>query len=196
MSFYPLLLFLHVSAALVLFIGTGIWAAGVIAIGRASRVEQVRVLSTLLLAVRMSIPVGAFVVIAAGVVMTRRAWGFQTPWIVVTLASLCLIGAFGTWVIDPRVRQLARLADPLPDGPLPVRLAKSTHDPVLCVGLPIQLSMLFGVVFLMTVKPILSSAVLAMIIALFLGLLLGVLIRWRQGLPRSGVADIHLENHS
>jgi hypothetical protein len=192
MSFYPLLLFVHVSAALVLFIGTGIWAAGVIAIGRASRVEQVRALAALLLAVRYSVPVGAFVVIAAGVVMTWLAWGFHTPWIAVTLVSLCLIGPFGTWVIDPRACQLARLAQCLPDGPLPVSLAKSTHDPVLCVGLSSQIVMLFGIVFLMTVKPALSSAALAMVIALLLGLMLGVLVRWRQALPRSGAGDTHM----
>lgn len=177
MTLYPLLLFLHVSAAMALFIGTGIWAVGILAIARARQVAQVRALADLLLLVRNIVPASALLVILAGAAMTRLAWSFRTPWILVALASLLVIGPFGTWVIDPRVRRLALLARSLPDGVLPAALAQSTHDPALSIGLPLQLTMLFGVVFLMTVKPILSAALLTMGVALLLGLLLGALTR-------------------
>ena len=177
MELYPLLLFLHVSAAMALFIGTGIWAIGIFAIPRARQVAQVRTLVDLLLLVRYIVPASALLVILAGAAMTQIAWSFRTPWILVALASLLVVGPFGTWVIDPRVRRLARLAHSLPDGPLPVRLAQSARDPALALGLPLQMTMLFGVVFLMTVKPVLSTAVLTMGIALLLGLLLGWLTR-------------------
>jgi hypothetical protein len=144
MNLYPLLLFLHVSAAIALFIGTGVWVIGILAITRARQVAQVRALADLLLIVRTVVPASALLVIVAGAAMTQIAWSFRAPWILATLASLLLIGPFGTWVIDPRVRHVARLAHSLPDGPLPVSLATSAHDPVLCAGLPIQMTMLLA----------------------------------------------------
>jgi hypothetical protein len=40
--------------------------------------------------------------------------------LVVALGSLAIIGPIGTWVIDPKVRAIATLADILPDGALPL----------------------------------------------------------------------------
>lgn len=177
MKLYPLLLFLHVSAAMALFVGTGIWAIGILAIARAGQVAQVRILADLLLLVQTIVPASALLVIIAGTAMTQLSWSFRTPWITVALASLLVVGPFGTWVIDPRVRRLALLAHSLADGPLPVSLARVAHDPALSIGLPLQMTMLFGIVFLMTIKPILSTAILTMGVALLLGLLLGALTR-------------------
>jgi hypothetical protein len=168
-SFYPLLLFIHVSGAICLFIGMGIWLFGGIAIPRAARVEQVRTLADLMLMARMAVPVGAFVVIAAGLAMTWIAWGFQTGWIAVALGSLAIIGPIGTWVIDPKVRAIAALARSLPDGPPPTQLAALTHDCVLRTALHTTTAMLFGIIFLMTAKPALLVALGAMAISAFLG---------------------------
>jgi hypothetical protein len=170
MSLYTLLLFVHVSGAICLFIGMGIWLFGITAIGRAARVEQVRTLAGLMLMARLAVPAGAFVVIAAGLAMARIAWGLQTGWIVVALGSLVIIGPIGTWVIDPKVRAIAALAQSLPDGPLPTTLAKRTLDCVLRLALYTMTAMLFGIVFLMTTKPALTSAVGAMLISALLGL--------------------------
>jgi ABC-type spermidine/putrescine transport system permease subunit II len=168
-SLYPLLLFIHVSGAIGLFIGMGIWLFGNIAIARAARVEQVRTLANLMLMARMAVPVGAFVVIAAGLAMTWIAWGFQTGWIAVALASLVIIGPIGTWVIDPKVRAIATLARTLPDGPLLRPLAALTHDRFLHSTLHTTTAMLFGIIFLMTAKPALIVALSAMVISAFLG---------------------------
>ena len=169
MSLYPLLLFVHVSGAIGLFIGMGIWLFGTIAIARAARVEQVRTLADLMLIARMAVPVGAFVVIAAGLALTWIAWGFQTGWIVVAFGSLAIIGPIGTWVIDPKVRAIATLAQTLPDGPLPTPLAALTHDCVLRIALHTTTAMLFGIIFLMTAKPALMVAIGAIVISAFLG---------------------------
>ena len=168
-SFYPLLLFIHVSGAICLFIGMGIWLFGSIASARAARVEQVRTLADLMLMARMAVPVGAFVVIAAGLAMTWIAWGFQTGWIAVALGSLAIIGPIGTWVIDPKVRAIATLAHTLPDGSLTRPLAALIHDCILRTALHTTTAMLFGIIFLMTAKPALLVGLGAMVISAFLG---------------------------
>ena len=170
MSLYTLLLFVHVCGAICLFIGMGIWLFGITAIARAGQVEQVRTLAELMLMARLAVPAGAGVVIAAGLAMTLTAWGLQTGWIAVALGSLVIIGPIGTWLIDPKVRAMAALADTLPDGPLPITLAERTHDRVLRLALYTMTAMLFGIVFLMTTKPTLTSAVGAMVASALLGL--------------------------
>ena len=174
MSLYTLLLFVHVSGAICLFIGMGIWLFGITAIGRAARVEQVRTLADLMLMARLAVPAGAFVVIAAGLALARIAWGLRTGWIAVALGSLVIIGPTGTWVIDPKVRAMATLAHTLPDGPLPITLAERTHDRVLRVTMYTLIAMLFGIVFLMTTKPALASAIGAMMVSALLGFASGV----------------------
>src|SRR4051794_22444797 len=119
MSLYTILLFVHVSGAVCLFIGFGIWLFGSTSIARAVQVEQIRAIADLMLMVRLVVPISALLVIAAGVAMTWIAWGFQTGWIMVALGSLAMIGPIGTWVVDPRVRAIANLAHALPDGSLP-----------------------------------------------------------------------------
>jgi hypothetical protein len=174
MSLYTIMLFIHVSGAIFLFIGMDIWLFGSIVIARAARVEQVHTIADLLLMVRLVVPGSALLVIAAGATMTWMSWGFQTGWIVVALGSLAIIGPIGTWVIDPKVRAIAKLAAILPDGPLPLILAKRTHDPVLRTALHTMTAMLFGIVFLMTTKPALISAIGAMTISALLGLISSV----------------------
>jgi len=56
MSLYSILLFVHVSGAICLFIGLSIWLFSIMAISRASRVEQVRELIELMVMVRLVVP--------------------------------------------------------------------------------------------------------------------------------------------
>src|SRR5215217_4382536 len=176
MSLYSIMLFIHVSSAICLFIGFGVWLFGISAISGAAQVQQVRTLADLMLMARLLVPASALLVIAAGLYMALTTWGLQTGWIAVALGGLVLIGPVGTWVIDPRVRTIATLAHTLPDGPLPAALAERTHSPVLRIGLATLTAMLFGIVFLMTTKPTFFRATGVLLVALLLGLIAGFVI--------------------
>src|SRR5262245_47644000 len=69
MNLYSIMLFIHVSGAICLFIGFGIWLFGIVRVARTSRVEQVRTLADLMLMVRLVVPASALLVIAAGLTM-------------------------------------------------------------------------------------------------------------------------------
>jgi hypothetical protein len=194
MSLYTLLLFVHVSGAICLFIGMGIWLFSITAIGRADRVEQVRTLADLMLMARLAVPAGAFVVIAAGLAMTQIAWGLQIGWIAVALGSLLIIGAIGARAVDPKVHHLAALAHSLPDGLLPARLAERTHDRVLRTALYTMTTMLVGIVFLMTTKPALTGAIGAMLVSALLGLAFSLPFLRARDASRSGRFHEHGED--
>jgi len=179
-----MMLFIHVSAAICLFIGFGIWLFGITAIAHAARVEQVRTLADVMLMVRLVVPVSALLVIVAGLTMTLTTWGLQTGWIAVALGSLIIIGPIGTWVIDPKVRAIAALAHMLPDGPLPATLVAHSRDSLLRLTMYMLIAMLFGIIFLMTTKPVFTSAIGAMVVFSFLGVVSGMLIvRARRAAP-------------
>jgi hypothetical protein len=174
MNLYSIMLFVHVSGAIGLFIGMGIWLIGSIALSRALRVEQVRTLTDLMLMVRNVVPGSALLVIVAGLYMAVTAWGLETGWIAVAIGGLVCIGPISTWVIDPKVRAITTLARSLPDGPLPSALAERIHDPILRTGLQTLNLMLFGIVFLMTTKPMLPLALGVLVAAVLLGVASGV----------------------
>ncbi len=90
MSTYTLELFLHVSGAIGVFAGAGIWLFGLFALRRARRVEQVRAIAWLIIVTIPFMVLGLVLMGAAGLVMAISTWGLQTPWIIVSLVSLAL----------------------------------------------------------------------------------------------------------
>jgi hypothetical protein len=193
MNVYTLLLFVHISGAVCLFTGMGIWLFGIAAIARATRTEQIRTLADLLLMVRLVVPASALLVIAAGAAMTWIAWGFQIGWIVVALGSLAIIGSLGTWVVDPKVRAIANLAHALPSGSLPPILGERAHDRVLRMAIHVLVAMLFGIVFLMTVKPRLVGGLAVMIVSALVGFVSGVPFLLTRQLPTTNAMEKHHE---
>jgi uncharacterized membrane protein len=174
MSTYTLELFLHVSGAIGVFAGVGIWLFGLSALRRARRVEQVRAIAWLIIATIPFMVLSLVLIGAAGLTMAISTWGLQTPWIIVSLVSLVLFAPINVFVLDPRMRALFAKAGEASEGPLPDELVKRTHDPILGTVAQTLATVLLGIVFLMTNKPSLTTSIIVMVIALACGLLSGV----------------------
>jgi len=171
-------LFVHVSGAVGIFAGMGAFVFGVGALRRAQRVEQVRLLTALILA-SSNLVVGSIVVLGiAGFYMAITVWGIQATWIVVATVSFLLLIPLGLLIIGPRIQIIAKEAREAPDGPLPETLAMRSRDPALSAGLSVYVGVLLGIVFLMTSKPPLDVSILAIVVATALGLVSGLLLWW------------------
>jgi hypothetical protein len=194
MSLYSLMLFVHVTAAVCLFIGLGMWVAGIAAMAHAIRVEQVRTIVDLMLMVRLVVPISVVLVLVAGGTMTLMSWGFQTGWIVVTLGSLVVIGPIGTWIVDPNVHAIAALAHSVPDGALPGNLAAATQNRRLRMAIHTMTALLFGIIFLMTTKPTLMGALAAMGVSGLLGIASSLPFQHARQVGSSDRLDSH-EKH-
>lgn len=174
MNLYTLALFVHVAGAIGIFGGLSAFMFGIVALRRAQRVEDVRVLARLIIA-SGNIAVACIVVLGiAGFYMALTAWGIRATWIIVATVSFLLLAPWGMLVIDPRVRAIAKLARETPDGSLPEGLAKRTRDAVLGFSVSVYIAYLFGIVFLMTNKPATGAAVVAMFVALAIGVLVSL----------------------
>ncbi len=174
MSLYTLVLFLHVSGAIGIFAGVGIWLFGLSALQRARRVEQVRALAWLIIVTIPFMVLSLVLLGVAGLDMAISTWGLQTPWILVSLVSLVLYAPINMLVLDPRMRTILAQAGEAPDGPLPDELYARTHDPILGTAAHTLATVLLGIVFLMTTKPALTTSIIVMVMALACGLLSGV----------------------
>jgi hypothetical protein len=187
MSYYPLALFLHVSGAIGAFVSVGVWLVGLAALRRAQRVEQVRAIAWMIIIVSPIMVLSVLLIVGAGLVMALSVWGLRTSWIAVALGSLALVAPVGPLILDTRMRTILLQAGAAPIGPISAVLAAETHNPILGSAVQTLASVLLGIVFLMTTKPALSSAILAMVVALLLGLLSSVPL-WRA--PRHHEAQI------
>jgi hypothetical protein len=181
MSVYTILLFLHVTGAIGLFIGLGVQWLGLVALRRVKRIEQARGITGL---VAIADPIGtvcALLTIGSGLYMALTVWGIETGWILVALASIVVIipPAIGL-LIEPRMRAITTSIQEEADGPLPAALKERIHDPILGTTLQSMATLLLGIVFLMTNKPALPTAIVTTVIALFTGLVLSLPL-WRKG---------------
>ncbi|HEV2237394.1 MAG TPA: hypothetical protein VGR57_12100 [Ktedonobacterales bacterium] len=178
MSLYTLALFCHIVGAIGTFIGVSVWLFVAAALRRAQQVAQVRALSGLVQPSGV-LAVGSILLLGvAGFYMATNLWGEHATWIIVATISFLLLAPFGVFLIDPRLRAVAKVAAASPDGVLPPALATRARDPLVSVGLCIYVSVLLGIVFLMTNKPTFEVSILAIVVATVLGLVTGLLLWW------------------
>jgi hypothetical protein len=171
MNLYNIVLFLHIGGDIGLFIGLGIQWLGLATLRRVNRVEQARGVTRL---INIANPMGtasALLTIASGLYMALTVWGIQTGWILVALVSLvALIPPAIGLVIEPRLRAITAAVQEEPDGALSAALTRRINDPLLGTALQTMAALLVGIVYLMTNKPALNGAILAIVIAVLAGL--------------------------
>jgi hypothetical protein len=176
MPIYTLMLFVHIVGAIGTFVGVGVWLFAALALRRAQTVGQVRALTGLIQPSGVLAIVSILLLGGAGFYMAITAWGERATWIIVATISFILLAPFGVFVIDPRLRAVAKAVAAVPDGPLPDALAARTRDSLVGIGLSLYICVLLGIVFLMTNKPSTGVSIIAMVVATLLGLISGVLL--------------------
>src|SRR5260370_32167133 len=129
MSNYNLALFVHIVGAIGAFIGVSVWLFAALAVRRAQDVGQVRALTSVIQPSGVVTIVSILLLGVAGFYMALTTWGEQATWIVVATVSFILLAPFGAFVIDPRLRAVAKAAAAAPDGPLPASLAVAPPRP-------------------------------------------------------------------
>lgn len=176
MNVYSSALFLHVLAAVGIFVGFGLEWTGLRQLQRSTTLDQVRTwLPVVRGSARISMP-SMIVVLLSGIYMARLAWR-GAAWIGVTFGALVLIIAIGAVITRPRMRAIA-VAMSGESG----KSDSALRDPMLTLSLDVRAALTIGILFLMTVKPELRQSLLAIAAATIIGIIAAVpLIRARRG---------------
>lgn len=175
---YTLALFLHVCGALGLTIGFCTGFFNLLALRRAGDGAQVLIIGSVMALIDPLQIAGGLLALLTGFFLTAQGWTFTTGWIDVSFASYVLLAALNGAIVQRQRRTLISLARQTPTGPLSAEIVQRLHQPLLGIGLVTQLSLLVAVVFLMTTKPSLLIALVAVALALVAGSGGGLL--WRK----------------
>ena len=173
------LLLVHVLGAIGYSAGTLMSLFGLLALRRVERVEQARSILRLMALPGPVSGISLLLVVATGLYMTITLWGWQTGWIDVALGSLVVLLLPTGAVMGTHRQAIARLANEMPDGPLPESLKQHIHDPLLGASTVLLNALLLGIIFLMVVKPDLVTSMIVIGVSVGLGLVFSLPI-WRQ----------------
>jgi hypothetical protein len=144
-------LFIHLLGVVTLFIGIGLLQRAGAAIRAASSVEELRVLLGLARTTRSMFPAALLFIIASGLFMAARSFSFETPWVVVGIASVIVMGILGGAVAGRRLAAVGKGAASA--SSITPELALAIRDPAIWVALGLNSGLAVGVLWLMVSKP-------------------------------------------
>jgi hypothetical protein len=177
MSLYALALFAHLVGVLSLFIGMGLQWAVIVGFRRAQAVAQVRLWGGLLRPVAMLGPLSAVLILLAGGYMMFTTWGFDTPWIVVSIGAMLLMAALGMGITVRKLRVVQRAAIAYsPSDAISPELGRYIYNPMLWISTYLASGIALGIVFLMTTKPNWLISLLVVAVTIALGGIIGAMM--------------------
>jgi hypothetical protein len=169
MSWYHLALFAHIIGVVGLFMCIGIELACVVSMRRARTVEFVRAWVAPEAPLEKIFPLVTLLILVAGLYMTFADWGWQVPWIDISLVLLIAASALGPAVNGRRLKAIHRAADAAGSGPIPPALRQLINDPVLWTSVVTITASAIAIIFLMTIKPGLLGSLVTTVACLALG---------------------------
>jgi hypothetical protein len=173
-SLYTLALFVHLVGAIVGVGGVCAWLFALIGVGAARSVGQVRALLALYALAGNVALGGVLLIVIGGLYMALSTSLWQSAWLIVATISFVLALSAGGAILGRSIQALSKLANEAPEGPLSAALMGQIQDPITRVALHTYIAVLFGIVFLMTIKPALVWAIVVILIAAALGVLSGL----------------------
>ena len=171
---YQFALFLHIIGGFGLMAAITVETIGLRGLRRATQSSDALVWLGLSRSIVMRLtPASLGLILVTGLYMVVTVWG-PRGWILVALGSLVLLGVIGAIGTGRRMARIGPMVGRT-RGPLPDELRGMLRSPILLTSLRVRLAMVFGIVFLMSVKPSALASLVVIVVAIALGLLAGQL---------------------
>jgi len=163
---YKLALFLHLLGVAMLVIALSYSLGGFFMAQRAQTTGGIRSALTFVPITERLIGPAMLVILATGLYMVGNAhWGWDTGWVDVAIALFALMGFLGPAVEGKRIGALLEKVSELGDGPVPAEVEAMRCDPVLTHVATFGAFQVAAFLYLMTNKPSLGAAILAVVVA-------------------------------
>jgi hypothetical protein len=179
MTLYSIALFFHVVGALGLFVAMALEWVSLQQLQHVTTVEEVGKWFKSSSPMRSIGGISMLIILVAGIYMTIVAWG-SAQWIAVAFISMIVMAGIGGVVNGTRMRAIRKGMEGQ-SGPISTDLARAIFHPALWMSMLTRVAIGLGIVFLMTVKPALMTALIVMVVAILLGLAASLLMpgNWR-----------------
>jgi hypothetical protein len=136
MTAYELALFTHLLGVVTLFAAIALVETAGARLRRAGNVQHVRLWVDLTRTAAPLFPVALLTVLGSGLFMAADSWTFTTPWVVVAIAGVIVMGGIGGSVQGRHFAAIGRTARATEDGPVPQHLSELIAAPAVWVSLP------------------------------------------------------------
>ncbi len=131
MRIYAIVLVAHITGAIALLVGLVLIIISLWRMPHAASALQLRKWAGLASKADKLLPVGAALILLSGLYMVVAVWGWEHGWVNVSLAALLLVSPLVPSIIAPRLAEIHRAVDGMPDGPVPSSLRTVTQAPAL-----------------------------------------------------------------
>jgi hypothetical protein len=172
MNFYTLALFFHIVGALGLFVSLGLEWTSLHRLRLATTAEQVREWLRVVTGASRVGGASMVLILVAGFTLMALA-GISAAWVIVAFWTFVLLAILRAALTGPRLTAVRR-AVTAEQGLVSTSLSQRLHHPLLWLSIQTRLALALGIVFLMTVKPELSGALLTVGGATVLGVVSAV----------------------
>jgi len=149
MNIYSIVLYLHIVGALLLFVAMGIEFMTVSRLRSAATAEQAREWLSVLGSMRVIGPVALVTILVPGLYMAATSAGWQA-WNILALVAMVVMAALGAASNAARMPAIGR------------SVRARLRDPIVWSSILIRIGIGLGIVLLMTLKPDVVGAIVAL----------------------------------
>jgi hypothetical protein len=177
-TLFGVVLFLHITVALLAFGMAGVMHTALNVVARGRTVTELRAWSAVMHRIEPLFPVMALLLLGLGAWLvhlgahTDDAFSFSTGWILTAIVTLVAIEAAGGAVLAPHGKKLTALINGAPDGPVTEEIVAAARRPLFWDLAHLTTFGFIGVVFLMAAKPSGSWAPVFPIVGAVVGVVL------------------------
>lgn len=169
---YEIALFIHLAGVIAMFAAVALAFGGLLVAQRAQETNIVRSWISVGAVADKTIAVSALVVLVSAIYMVNKLWNWDDGWIVVSLVVFAVQFVLGPTVDGRRMDAIQKLAAAEPDGPVSPALTAKLNDPILNTSMRTLTLVMFGVVYLMVMRPGLGDSIRDIAISIVIGLVI------------------------
>lgn len=158
-SLFGVVLFLHISVAIVAFAMAGVMHTSLQVVGRAREVQTIRSWGGVMHRIEPLFPIMALLLLGLGAWLVHLAentddhFRYTDGWVLTAIITLVVVEAMGGAILAPRGKKLTQLIHEAPDGAVSDDISRAANDPMVWHAAHITTFGFLGVVFLMAAKP-------------------------------------------
>lgn len=182
---YNIILFLHILGTVIMFVAIGLTLTSMLAMLHATKMEPLRVWSSLAVKIDGLLPFSVILVLVPGLYLVYDVWGWGNSWVNISLGTLVIITLMGPIINLRRLKDILATVNNSTVSLPTTQLLDKVQDRVLWNSVCVMTMLILAILFLMTVKLELIGCLVTIFISVLMGLILATVLLKRAPVSTS-----------